>query len=230
MTGDSLLSHGVYEGILNLWSFYVLSLKVVFLKAKLSRDRYLQFPTDWCGTQHTALGCNGNEPHPLASLGLPPTMAASLKTVAKPAKSNPPCRSMGIWCYREVIHAHWTDFHNLQKLRIFWANVCPWLSFTAFTKGLIQHGGVHAAHVTLPFVFGSANDSFFQQCVMRGFFTAISLPTSCTAKSCFSPSVWLCNPWLVSNHPFSVVMNGLTSCFLVNSRKNVSELSNNNWN
>lgn len=34
-----------------------------------------------------ALGCNGNEPHPLASLGLFLTMAASLKTVAKPAKS-----------------------------------------------------------------------------------------------------------------------------------------------
>lgn len=66
-------------------------LKIIFLKANLSHDGYLQFPTDRCGTRGTS---GMQEPHPPASLRLSPTMAAFLKISAKPAKSKAflPCQ------------------------------------------------------------------------------------------------------------------------------------------
>lgn len=68
------------------------------------------------------------------------------------------------------------------------------------------------------------------QCVV-GVFLQLFSPSQLPAQQ--SPVFFtfsLCNPWLVSNQPFSAVMKGLTFCLLMNRRKNVSELSKNNWN
>lgn len=99
------------------------------------------------------------------------------------------------------------------------------------TKELSGHGSAQAVNAQLHFFSSSAKISFFSALCYWGFYSCSHPPsTFCTANSCFSPSVWLCNPWLVSNQPFSMVMNGLTFCFLMSNRKNVSELSKNNWN
>lgn len=84
---------------------------------------------------------------------------------------------------------------------------------------------------TTAFLLQLCKKFLFHVLVLLGVLQLFPPPsTFCTANSCFSPSVWLCNPWLVSNQPFSLVMNGLTFCFLMSNRKNVSELSKNNWN
>lgn len=154
-------------------------------------------------------GCKHNKPHLPAALGLSPILSAFLEIGANPAESI------------SVLAGK----HQDQLLP------CTSQADPEQDKGAPWNWECSGREGTTAFLLQFCKSFLFLSLVLLGRLQLFLPPsTFCTANSCFSPSVWLCNPWLVSNQPFSMVMNGLTFCFLMSNRKNVSELSKNNWN